>query len=180
MEAFIAAICDYVKESVLKIGDDGCDISLNFPPQTIKSLFGNRTMTQEELSAAEEHAKAAFPYGGLSFLPFKDLVVVTVDGAAVRKICSLPKTKKDEFLLGLVALSADTSATFQTVRALFEKFDTVYRWEGVDGEYDEVLCFAHFDDFCYCLSYEPGGVHYHRLLKEDFDALYPEKRTRIP
>ncbi len=173
MICFSDAIISYVKESVLKIGG-GCGISFNFPPQTLKALFGDRNMSDEKYAEACREEVARFSFGKLSFTSMRDLTVVSIDEAGVAAILSLPQTENDAFVGELIALTAVPDADANAVHALFRRYASdVFSIPGIDGEFDEALCFDVFDPFCYCFSYEPDGIHYHRLLKDDFDATYP-------
>ena len=167
------SICDNLQETFEKLGYSETEVSFNYPPKTLKTLFGNRGMSDGELAdrlcgfAHEQEGKL----GRISFRKNGDVFLLTVPREGARFVHT--ERKPDPFLSALVRVTMTFFATKEDVHRVFLDTGRPFTVRPFsEPDLDEVIFFTDRDSYCYCFSYGEERPELHRLLPEDFAELY--------
>lgn len=171
---FYRNICDAVWEIFLKVGYSPAAVSLNYPPKTLKTLLGDRSMSDDAMQRAfSAFATAMFDASDrISLKPNHGTFLVTVSAALAEKIHK--EVTPNAFLAAWIGAASHSTLTRESVHEIFEKSGGRVEFSASkDPDFDERIRFLDgFDEYIYCFEYGDLHTEYHRLLPEDYEELY--------
>ncbi len=169
------SLCDNAEETFIKIGYSDTELNFNYPSGTLKSLLGNREMSDGELCEALDafFAKNA-TFSGSSWHKRRAGVMITLHQSSVKAIYE--RFDKDGFLSELYRAVSAHGASENSVREVFSKHrPTAVAEKSRDPDFDLLVSFEDGSDpYRYLFKFEHGHCDFHRLLPDDFEEIYRE------
>ena len=158
------------QETIIKMGGDE-PVGLYYPASTLRAILG--------VSEKEPLIRVLGDFSAFAGDRLGDIKIVE-DGERYRitlgkKALGLAREglKDCSFLKDLIGYSASYPADIGGLTAVFYKYSDKVACKRCDGEEFDYLVFfegGEPDGFYYCVKFEEGEMHYHRLAPADFRA----------
>lgn len=173
MYGLYESLRDNAEETFIKIGYADIELNFKYPKSTLKSLLGNREMSDEELdNAMRGLLSERGELSGTEFRLRKSGALVTLSRECVKRMYE--GFDENGFLSELYRVISTHSVTEDGIREVLLKHrPTVNIEKSSDPDFD-LLAYSPdaSDPYRYLFKLEHGHCDFHRLLPEDFEEIY--------
>lgn len=166
-------LIDFIYEEQAKLGYSEGSVGLYYPLTTLCSLTGVDTDAEGMMKVLTEFANDVSPrLGQISFSHRGERFCINVPAEGSKYVHE--NIPRNAFLDEFIALIGQHGCTIDSIKELFEKYDSDYVFEEMqDEDFDYCIYFKTGENAEYRYALKDEGIHliYHRFTVEDYQAL---------